>query len=133
MVAGVTAAFDYLNAKSTFYMEPQQTGDVGFVRALGGHVAMISMKVRLRVPSFVSFGWLRGLFVASGSARALFTDRLVLILTPHQCGALVASVCRTLLAPSCPSHTPRSMMHVFFLYVHAPLPTAGAARARQVY
>jgi len=133
IVAGVTAAFDHLDAKSTFYVEPQQTGDVGYVRALGGHVAMISMKVRLRVPSFVFLGWLRGLFVVSGSAHALFTDRLVLILTLHQCGALVASVCRTLLAPSCPSHTPRSMMHVFFLYVHAPLPTAGAARARQVY
>jgi len=133
IVAGVTAAFDHLDAKSTFYVEPQQTGDVGYVRALGGHVAMISMKVRLRVPSFVFFGWLLGLFVVSGSARALFTDRLVLILTPHQCGALVASVCRTLLAPSCPSHTPRLMMHVFFLYVHASLPSAGAARARQDY
>jgi len=133
IVASVTAAFDHLDAKSTFYVEPQQTGDVGYVLALGGHVAMISMKVRLPVPSFLSFEWLCGLFVVSGSARALFTDRLVLILTPHQCGALVASVCRTLLAPSCPSHTPRSMMHVFILYVHAPLPTAGATRARQDY
>ena len=133
IVAGVTAAFDHLDAKSTFYVEPQQTGDIGYVRALGGHVAMISMKVRLRVPSFVFFGWLRGLFVVSGSARALFTDRLVLIPTPHQYGALVAWVCRTLLAPSCPSHTPRSMMHVFFSYVHAPLPTAGATRAHQDY
>jgi len=64
IVAGVTAAFDHLDAKSTFYVEPQQTGDVGYVRALGGHVAMVSMNVRLRVPSFVFF-WVAARLVCS--------------------------------------------------------------------